>query len=216
MSAFNTYPAIEKLKKLAEKPFDLSKKGNLSPERISEMSAKCLNLKLLYGTERVNEKTLDALFKLAEEANVHEKMEAMQNGVVINKIEGHESENRMVLHTAMRDFFDRRSEAEEAKHAATLAYAELEKLKSFLDSIEKEGFTDMVQVGIGGSELGPKAIYLALEAFQRKERRVHFISNVDPDDAAQVLKRLDLSKTLVVIVSKSGTTLETLTNEEIH
>lgn len=215
MLAFNTYPATEKLKKLAKKPFDLSKRGNLSPKRVSEMSAECLNLKLLYGTERVNEKTLDALFELAEEANVHEKMEAMQSGVVINKIEGHESENRMVLHTAMRDFFDRRNEAEEAKHAATLAYAELEKLKSFLDSIEKEGFTDMVQVGIGGSELGPKAIYLALEAFQREGRRVHFISNVDPDDTAHVLSSLDLTKTLVVIVSKSGTTLETLTNEEL-
>lgn len=215
MSAFNTYPATEKLKKLAEKPFDLTKRGSLSPKRVSEMSVQCLNLKLLYGTERVNDKTLEALFELAEEARVHEKMEAMQNGVVINKIEGHESENRMVLHTAMRDFFDRRGEAEEAKHAATLAYAELEKLKSFLDSIEKEGFTDLVQVGIGGSELGPKAIYLALEAFQREGRRVHFISNVDPDDAAHVMKALDLSKTLVVIVSKSGTTLETLTNEEL-
>ncbi|MCB1081679.1 MAG: glucose-6-phosphate isomerase, partial [Chlamydiia bacterium] len=215
MSQFNTYAATEKLKKLAEKPFDLSKKGNLSPKRISEMTTDCLKLKLLYGTERVNDKTLEALFELADEAHALEKMEAMQRGDVINKIEGHESENRMVLHTAMRDFFERQNEGEEAKQAATLAYAELEKLKSFLDQIEKEDFTDMVQVGIGGSELGPKAIYLALEAFQKKGRRVHFISNVDPDDASKVMRGLDLSKTFVVIVSKSGTTLETLTNEEL-
>ncbi|MCB1072615.1 MAG: glucose-6-phosphate isomerase [Chlamydiales bacterium] len=215
MSAFNEYPSIEKLKKLAEKPYDLSKEGNLTPKRVSQLKSECLNLKLLYGTERVNEKTLEALFELAKEANVHEKMKAMQAGAVINKIEGHESENRMVLHTAMRDFFERQTEAEEAKQAAALAYAELEKLKSFLDSIEKEGFTDMIQVGIGGSELGPKAIYLALEAFKREGRRVHFISNVDPDDAAHVLQQVDLNKTLVVIVSKSGTTLETLTNEEL-
>ncbi|QVL56972.1 MAG: glucose-6-phosphate isomerase [Simkaniaceae bacterium] len=215
MSAFNEYPSTEKLKKLAEKPLDLSKEGNLSPKRVSQMKAECLNLKLLYGTERVGEKTLETLFELAKEANVHEKMKAMQSGVVINKIEGHESENRMVLHTAMRDFFERQNEAEEAKQAAALAYAELEKLKSFLDGIEKEGFTDMIQVGIGGSELGPKAIYLALEAFKREGKRVHFISNVDPDDAAHLLQQVDLNKTLVVIVSKSGTTLETLTNEEL-
>ncbi|MCB1084978.1 MAG: glucose-6-phosphate isomerase, partial [Chlamydiia bacterium] len=131
------------------------------------------------------------------------------------KIEGYESENRMVLHTAMRDFFDKPATGDEAKQAASLAYAELEKLKSFLDKIEAEGFTDLIQVGIGGSELGPKAIYLALEAFHRPGRRVHFVSNVDPDDAAHVLKQVDLNKTLVVIVSKSGSTLETLTNEEL-
>ncbi len=215
MSAFNEYPATAKLRKLAEKPLDLSKEGNLSCKRVSQMTCKCLNLKLMYGTERVNEKTLDALYELANEAGVYEKMKAMQSGEIINKIEGHESENRMVLHTAMRDFFDRQNEKEQAKQAVALAYAELEKLKSFLDGIEKEGFTDMIQVGIGGSELGPKAIYLALEAFKREGRRVHFISNVDPDDAARVIRRVDLSKTLVVIVSKSGTTLETLTNEEL-
>ena len=212
---FNEYPATEKLRKLAEKPFDLSKEGNLTPKRVSQFSSDCLELKLLYGTERVSEKTLEALFELAEEAQVHEKMKEMQSGAVINKIEGFESENRMVLHTAMRDFFDRQSEGEEAKQAATFAYAEMEKLKSFLDGIEKEGFTDMIQVGIGGSELGPKAIYLALEAFKKSGRNVHFISNVDPDDAAKVISGVDLDKTLVVIVSKSGTTLETLTNEEL-
>lgn len=215
MSAFNSYPATAKLQKLAEKPIDLSKSGCLCPKRMEEMMLDSQELKLFYGTERVNEKTLEALFELATEANVFEKMHAMQNGDVINKIEGFESENRMVLHTAMRDFFDRQAEGEQARQAAALAYAELEKLKEFLDKVEKEEYTDMVQVGIGGSELGPKAIYLALEAFNKPGRRVHFISNVDPDDAANVLQGLNLSKTLVVIVSKSGTTLETLTNEEL-
>ncbi|MCB1110801.1 MAG: glucose-6-phosphate isomerase, partial [Chlamydiia bacterium] len=214
MSAFNEYSSVENLRKLAEKPVDLSKSGCLCPKRMGEMMAEALDLKLFYGTERVNEKILESLFELAKEAQVHEKMVAMQNGEVINKIEGFESENRMVLHTAMRDFFDRQAEGEQARQAAALAYAEMEKLKEFLDGIGKEEYTDMIQVGIGGSELGPKAMYLALEAFNKPGRRVHFISNVDPDDAANVLKKVNLSKTLVVIVSKSGTTLETLTNEE--
>lgn len=215
MTAFNGYKAVEKLRELVQKPVDLSKEGALTTKRLEQMVASALNFKLFYGTECINEKILSGLFELALEAGAVKKMRAMQNGEVINKIEGHESENRMVLHTAMRDFFDRQTETEAAKQATTLAYAELEKLKSFLDQIEKQGFTDMIQVGIGGSELGPKAIYLALQAFSKPGRRVHFISNVDPDDAASVMQQVDLSKTLVVIVSKSGTTLETQTNEEL-
>ncbi len=215
MTKFNEFPAVEALRELAHTPIDLSKEGALSPKRLKEMVAKNLDLKLLYGTERVDEKVLKALFGLAEEAKALEKMTAMQHGEVINKIEGFESENRQVLHTAMRDFFDSQAEEDEAKKAATLAYAEMEKLKAFLDEIEKGEYTDLIQVGIGGSELGPKAIYLALEAFRKEGRQVHFISNVDPDDAAQVLRKINLSKTLVVIVSKSGTTLETLTNEAL-
>ncbi|WP_420420675.1 glucose-6-phosphate isomerase [Simkania sp.] len=215
MSAFNEYEATKRLKELAEKPIDLSKEGSLSPKRLEQMVASSLNLKLFYGTERVTKKVMDALCDLAKEANVIEKMHAMQNGEVINKIEGFESEERSVLHTAMRDFFDRRCEVEAAKNASTEAYAELEKLKTFLDEVDKQNFTDIVQVGIGGSELGPKAIYLGLEAFSRSGRRAHFVSNVDPDDAANVLSQVDLGKTLVVIVSKSGSTLETRTNEEL-
>ncbi|MCK5227282.1 MAG: glucose-6-phosphate isomerase, partial [Desulfobulbaceae bacterium] len=78
-----------------------------------------------------------------------------------------------------------------------------------------EPFTDMINVGIGGSDLGPRALYHALAAYSLPGRKVHFISNVDPDDAAAVLKNINLSRTLVNVVSKSGTTLETLTNEEL-
>jgi len=215
MSAFNEFEAARRLRELAEKPIDLSKEGALSPKRIEQMVASSLNLKLFYGTERVTDKVMEALFDLAKEAQVIEKMHQMQNGEVINKIEGYESEERAVLHTAMRDFFDRRGEVEAAKEASTKAYAELEKLKSFLDEIDKQDFTDIIQVGIGGSDLGPKAIYLAVEAFRKPNRRAHFLSNVDPDDAANVLSQVDLGKTLVVIVSKSGSTLETRTNEEL-
>lgn len=215
MSTFNQLNSVEKLRELERIPFDLSQEGNLSSKRVESMVAKAAGITLMYGTERVTDKVLEGLFELAKETKAIEKMHQMQNGEVINKIEGHECENRMVLHTAMRDYFDHQNQSPKAKEATQLAYAELEKLKNFLEDIERHGFTDMVQVGIGGSDLGPRAIYLALEAFKKPERRVHFISNVDPDDAHKVLDSLDLKKTLIVVVSKSGGTLETLTNEEL-
>jgi glucose-6-phosphate isomerase len=139
----------------------------------------------------------------------------MQSGEVMNEIIGHESENRQVLHTAMRDVFDSTQTAEPAQKAAELAKIEIDKLKAFTSEINnKRQITTIIQVGIGGSDLGPKAIYLALEAYQTTQRTVHFVSNVDPDDAAAILNQVDLKSTLVVVVSKSGSTLETRTNEQ--
>jgi len=211
---FLEYAATDKLKKLAEKPYNLVKEGD-DPRRIEEMAVKAHGIELNYAFERVNEKTLEELYELALEANVFDKMASMQAGEIINKIEGCESEERAVLHTAVRDFFAAKNDREAAKQATDLAYQECEKLKNFLDEIENSEFTDLVQVGIGGSDLGPRAIYLALKAFKRKGRNVHFISNVDPDDAHAVMEGLDLKKRLVVVVSKSGSTLETRTNEEL-
>lgn len=214
MTKFNSYQATSKLRKLAREPYDCTKPGAISEKRIESFSMVSHGLKLLYATERIDENVIQALVELAKEAGAHEKMVAMQKGEIINCIEGYESENRPVMHTAMRDFFyDRKELSPVAKELSTKAYAEHKKLRVFLDEIENQGFTDIVQIGIGGSELGPKAIYLALEAFKRKDRRVHFISNIDPDEVQSVLEPLDLSKTLVVVVSKSGVTLETRTNE---
>ncbi len=215
MAQFNQLQSVEKLRELERMPLDLSHEGILTPKRIEEMTASAAGISMLYATERISNNVLEALFDLAKETNALEKMQAMQNGEVINRIEGFECENRMVLHAAMRDFFDSQNETDKTKEAAALAYAELEKLKSFLLDADKHGFTDLVQVGIGGSDLGPRAIYLALESYKKSDKNVHFISNVDPDDAHKVLDGLDLKKTLVVVVSKSGGTLETLTNEEL-
>jgi glucose-6-phosphate isomerase len=113
----------------------------------------------------------------------------------------------------MRDQFSDKQTAPAAVSAAEKAAKELKKLEQFLETIEGK-FTDLVQIGIGGSDLGPRALCIALEAFYKPGVRVHFISNVDPDDANAVLNAVDLKKTLFVVVSKSGTTLETLTNEE--
>ncbi len=142
-------------------------------------------------------------------------MSQMQSGEVVNFIHGFPSENRPALHTATRDFFESPNEAPEATSARELARNEVEKLRTFIAKIDEENqFTDMIVIGIGGSELGPKAAYEAMQAYSKGIRRVHFIGNIDPDCLGITLKRVNLSKTLVLVISKTGTTLETVTNEE--
>lgn len=214
--AFDHFPATAKLKELSKHPCDLTNPKVLTPQRVQKFTAESCGIKMLYGTERVTEEVMNTLLELSREAHAIAQMEKMQAGEVINKIEGFPSENRMVLHTAVRDFFDHPNSAKAASAAAQEAKQEIDKLQRFMAKIDKEKrFTDLIMIGIGGSDLGPRAHYIALKHLQKEGRHVHFISNVDPDDAAAVLKGLDLSKTLVVCVSKSGTTLETLTNEEI-
>lgn len=212
--SFLEYKNVKRLKQLAKEPIDLTKKGALSSNRIKQFQTDALGFSLLYGTELINEKILETLFDLAEESYACEKMEAMQKGKIINKIEGYPSENRRVMHTAMRDFFEERISEKPILEASNLAFEEYQKLEKFLEEIDrKNSFNQIVQIGIGGSDLGPRALYLALEKFSIHGRKAHFISNVDPDDAASLLENLELSKSLFVVVSKSGSTLETLTNE---
>lgn len=206
MFDFSRSHSFHKLEKLAEHPLDLTKE--LKPGRIETMRIDAVGFKLLFGTERVNAEVLKTLFELAKDADAMKKMAAMQSGEAINI-----GEKREVLHTAMRDQFDHAQTAPAAAKATAMAEKELVKLEKFLAKTEGK-YTDLVQIGIGGSDLGPRALAVALQAFHRPNHRVHFISNVDPDDANGVLAGLDLKKTLVVVVSKSGTTLETLTNEE--
>ncbi|HEY4831780.1 MAG TPA: glucose-6-phosphate isomerase [Waddliaceae bacterium] len=216
-TTFRQYKASHFLKGLAATPFDLTISGNLNSSRIEKYCSQAGEFKLLYATERVNDDVLHALKELAQEAQLIEKMEAMQRGDIINKVEGYPSENRMVLHTAMRDFFMNPNPSPAAQKAAQAEKKECDKLKKFISKFEGNNnqFTDLIQIGIGGSDLGPRALYVALKAYQKANRRVHFISNIDPDDAATVLKLIDPKKTLVVVVSKSGSTLETLTNENL-
>ncbi len=215
MTSFRHLKSVVRLNELAEDPYDLTLEGAVTPKRIDTMTAEALGFQLFYGMERISESILSALFDLAEETHAVRKMGEMQSGQVVNFIEGFESEQRPALHTAMRDFFEHRNPSDKAKEATELAYRECEKLRAFLSGVENnEQYTDMIQIGIGGSELGPKAVYMALEAFHKPKRRVHFLSNVDPDDGAHIFQQVDLEKTLVVVVSKSGSTLETLTNEQ--
>lgn len=174
----------------------------------------------LYGMQRINEEVLDGLQDLANEAGLIDALTAMQTGAVLNRIEGYACENRQVLHTACRDLF---KETPMVPEATAKARAELEKLRTLLDDLADgtlvnqagQPFTTMVQIGIGGSDLGPRALYLALKAYSLPGRSARFVANVDPDDAADILQELDVSTTLFNVVSKSGTTLETLTNERL-
>ena len=210
--------AWKKLADLSRRAFDL--RQGLTPERIRKYVATGGGFDLLYATQRVDDQTLAALQELADEAQLVDRFIAMKRGQVVNRIAGFDSENRMALHTACRDLF---RDTPDHPQATADAHAEMDKLRDFLHGLESGAvtnarggvFTDMVQVGIGGSDLGPRAVALALAAFARPDRALHFIANVDPDDAATVLRGLDLSRTLVVIVSKSGSTLETLTNEAL-
>lgn len=208
------YPSFSSLQALAKSPIDLSEKGALTPERIADFSLSFGDISLLFGTERVTEEVLQALWSLAREAAALEKMGAMQRGEVVNAIEGFASEKRAALHTAVRDVSGKGSLTSVGEELRAKGKKEREKLQAFLDKIG-DRFTDCIQIGIGGSDLGPKALALALEPFYLPKRRIFSISNVDGDDAERVLKKVDLARTLVIVVSKSGTTLETRANEEL-
>ncbi len=213
-------PACDRLHKLAKSPYELNRHGSLGRDRLLSFICRGAGFDILYGTQQVNESVMDALQELADESSVVDQFMLMKQGEVMNIIHGFDCENRKVLHTAARDVFN---ESPCNADASIQAKNELAKLKGFIKDLEEgkitnsdgEVFTNLIHLGIGGSDLGPRAIYLALAAFRRPESRVYFISNVDPDDAAAVLEDLDLRKTLVNVVSKSGTTLETLTNEEL-
>lgn len=207
---FSKSPASEILAKLAHDPIDLTNPEVLTPQRIQEFTASDVGFTISYATERVTDSVMDALETLANEANVHDRMARMQAGEIVNFVEGYPSENRAALHTAVRDFFENPNPAKPAKEAAALAKEQVRKLEAFLR--KANAFTDLLIIGIGGSELGPKALYQALE-YLKKERHVHFAGNVDPDGLTLILRELNLKNTLVCVVSKSGTTLETAVNE---
>ncbi len=213
--------AGKRLQELARQAYDLTQPGALIlKDRLHRYVCHCAGMRLLYATQRLTDQVLDSLQDLSEECGLVRQFHEMRQGEIMNRISGFPCENRQVLHTACRDIF---CDTPAEPFATAQARRELNKLALFLEEIETgrigpaagKVFSTMIHVGIGGSDLGPRTIYEALLPFGQKGRSVFFISNVDPDDAAAVLSRVDLSTTLVNIVSKSGTTLETLTNETL-
>ncbi|KAB7528448.1 glucose-6-phosphate isomerase [Flagellimonas olearia] len=166
-----------------------------------------------YSKNRVTEETFSLLQELAEEVKLKEAMDAYFGGELINQTEG-----RAVLHTALRAkkgdevLVDGENIVEEVQEVK-------EKIKSFSESVisgDRKGytgkaFTDVVNIGIGGSDLGPVMVTEALK-FYKNHLKTHFVSNVDGDHVYEVLKELDPETTLFVIVSKTFTTQETLSN----
>lgn len=208
MTTFFSAQAAIKLRKLAKNAFDLTAFGALTSDRMKQFHTHGSRLHLFYGTERITTPVLEALFELALERNAIGKMRDMQSGLKVNCTEG-----RAVLHTAIRDLSSPASKSPKIQEAITLAKQELEKLKLFLQEIDRENlFTDVVQIGIGGSCLGPKCISHALEYTAKGRRQPHFLSNIDPDATAKLLTKINPATTLFIAVSKSGTTMETLTN----
>jgi glucose-6-phosphate isomerase len=212
--------AYGELVRLAETPFDLTGPQALQADnRLARYVCRSELLQLHYATQRIDENVLDSLQQLSDELHLVEQFREMRRGAVLNRIEGFASENRQVLHTACRDLFS--NEPAEPR-ASGHAKKEIDKLKGFLADLDSgkicnhrgERFDTMVHVGIGGSDLGPRSIFEALRPYGISGRKVRFIANVDPDDAAAVLAEVNLATTLVNIVSKSGTTLETQTNEQ--
>ena len=172
-----------------------------------------------FGARPVDDNILAILEKFAAEQQLAEKFAALYNGEVINT-----GEKRLVLHHLCRGQLGNAVVAD-GVDKREFYLGEQKKIAAFADKVHNgeivnaagEKFTTVCQIGIGGSDLGPRAIYLALENWAKVNNtlkmKAAFISNVDPDDAAGVLSNLDLNHTLFILVSKSGTTLETLTNE---
>lgn len=197
----------------ANNDFELRTLFQYNPNRFQEFSLETENYLFDYSKNLVDAKTLDLLLQLAEETQLKEAIGKMFSGDKINETEG-----RAVLHTALRDFSDKEIlvDGENIKPGIKKV---LDHMKSFSESVisgSHKGFTgkeitDVVNVGIGGSDLGPVMVCSALKHFKTR-LNVHFVSNVDGNHLAEVVKDLDPETTLFIVASKTFTTQETMTN----
>ena len=198
-------------------------KSLLSAKRIKEKNVKLGGgLIYNYAAEPINDEILDALQELADEMNLVEKYRLILSGEVMNV-----GEKRLVLHQLTRGNVLGKEIFADGENKDDFYKGELSKIKAFSEDVRSgkivgstgKPFTAVCQIGIGGSDLGPRALYLALKGWAKgigiKTLEGKFISNVDPDDAADVISSLDLETTLFILVSKSGTTQETLTNRDL-
>ena len=223
MIKWNNLDTVEAYKELSKvEPVKLASvmSGENGAERVKKYSVPmAAGLAFNYAAKQVDDNVLKVLSKLAEEMQLAEKFEALYNGEVVNT-----GEKRLVLHHMTRgqlgdavqaDGTDKRSFYVEQQNKITEFANKVH--SGAITNAAGDKFTTVVQIGIGGSDLGPRAMYLALENWAKVNNtfkmEAKFISNVDPDDAAAVLNTIDVEHSLFVLVSKSGTTLETLTNE---
>ena len=216
----DTVSAYQELEKVAKVNLAAVMTGENGADRVKKYSVPmAAGMTFNYAAKQVDDSVLAALVKLADEMQLVEKFEALYNGEVINT-----GEKRMVLHHMTRGQLGEAVVADGGDKRAFYTTQQA-KIAEFANKVHNgeitnaagEKFTTVVQIGIGGSDLGPRAMYLALENWAKVNNtfkmEAKFISNVDPDDAAGVLSTIDVAHSIFVLVSKSGTTLETLTNE---
>jgi glucose-6-phosphate isomerase len=184
------------------------------PSRAEKFSANAVGIYLDYSKNRITEETFKLLLELAEESGLRERIDAMFRGDKINI-----TENRAVLHVALRA-----SKTEtilvDGNNVVPEVHAVLDKMSSFCDRVrsgEWKGHTgkrirNVINVGIGGSDLGPVMAYEALKHYSERSMTFRFVSNVDGTDFAEAVVGLDPAETLFIISSKTFTTLETMTN----
>ena len=184
------------------------------PERGERMTAAAIGLYLDYSKNRITDETLKLLLRVAEEAGLQSRIDAMFRGEKINL-----TENRAVLHTALRAPRGV-SIVLDGEDVVPKVHAVLDKMADFSDRVRSgvwKGHTgkrirNVVNIGIGGSDLGPVMAYEALKAYSDRAMTFRFVSNIDGTDFAEAVRDLDPSETLFIVSSKTFTTLETMTN----
>ena len=199
----------------AQNDFELRSLFQYNPERFNQFSVQRKEYLFDYSKNLIDAKTFELLQNLAEESKLKSAIDAMFSGEKINETEG-----RAVLHTALRDFSDQEIlvDGENIKPGIKRVLNQMKTFSEKIISGEHKGFsgkeiTDVVNIGIGGSDLGPVMVCSALKHFKTR-LNVHFVSNVDGNHIAEVLKNLNPETTLFIIASKTFTTQETMTNAD--
>jgi len=184
------------------------------PDRGQCMAIEAVGLYLDYSKNRVIDETLNLLLQLAEESGLRERIDAMFSGEKINI-----TEKRAVLHVALRAPKDE-SIVVDGKNVVPEVHAVLDRMADFSNRVrsgEWKGHTgkrirNVINIGIGGSDLGPVMAYEALKLYSERDMTFRFVSNVDVTDFAEAVQGLDPAETLFIVSSKTFTTLETMTN----
>ncbi len=183
--------------------FDLREAFARDAGRVPALSFEAPEVFADLSKNRLDTATLRFLLDLATECRLPERRDAMLAGAVANATEG-----RAVLHTALRA-------PRGAGQFSDEVHATLDAMLTYAETVRAdESITDIVNIGIGGSDLGPAMAVAALESYTLPRQRVHFVSNVDGHDLAPLLARLDARRTLFIVASKTFTTQETMANAE--
>ena len=186
------------------------------PKRFSKFSLKTNDIVFDYSKNIITEETLQILLSLADECKVKNGIEAMFNGDAIN-----ETEKRSVLHVALRNFSGKAvfSEGKDVKPDVKKVQTQMRDFCEKVQNGEWKGFTGkkiryIVNIGIGGSDLGPLMVTEALKPYWIEGMQAYFVSNVDATHIAETLKKINPEETLFLIASKTFTTQETMTNAQ--